>query len=306
MVENWDRIRRRSRDVAKRASTPNPDSRYCRVVGCKNPTRAGSGRGLNQLYCRVHEDHYQRHGSPFRGSYGREWLNPYRRAAFDWLTEHADDRWVKDALVKMGAVYQKAGPFVEAFRLRGQKPEARARAAWARLRKARIDPRMPIAAWIAIEMITRDDPQAVRTTEYKRVQAAKIIHRMVSGTHKRWERQLSDGKVAVEALHKFPMSRGLVLRHIGEVIERVAELVVDKHLGPIKLFMVEREKAGKLAKRAQRAKIENDPNQRPQTLAGVQPRANSEPELRAVNEPDKNRKRPYSIKLPDGTIVEYK
>ena len=77
-------------------------------------------------------------------------------------------------------------PHVEAFRLRGLPPQDRARAAWARLRKAGVDPRRPVAAWLAIEMLVRDDLQADQRNEFKRVQAAKLVHRMASGSHRRW------------------------------------------------------------------------------------------------------------------------
>ena len=256
-----ERRRRRKQDVAERASAVSL-THHCGVQGCRNLTRASAGQGLNDRYCKAHEEHHQSHGSAFRGSYGADWLDPFRRAAFDWLTANAEDPWVKRAIAGVDGLYRTAGPVVEAYRLRGLKPEERARAAWARLRKAEIDPRLPLAAWIAIEMITRDDPQAVSTTEYKRVQAAKVVHRIVSGSHKRWEAPRSDGGVLVTELHKFPISRGRVLRHIGEQIERVAQLIVDKHLPAIATFKMEREKAGKLAKRAHPSSLKGLPTRR--------------------------------------------
>jgi hypothetical protein len=202
------------------------------------------------------------------------------------------------------ALYEKAGPLVEAYSLRGLKPEERARAAWARLRKAEIDPRLPLAAWIAIEMITRDDRQGVTTNEYKRVQAAKIVHRIVSGSHKRWETARSDGKVTVTELHKFPMSRGWVLRHIGQQIERATELVVDKHLSEIALFKAEREKAGKLAKRAHPAQLEGlskrAKGQRPKKRKPAE-----KPQQARPTAPNPNRRAPRIEVLPDGTTVTY-
>jgi hypothetical protein len=201
-------------------------------------------------------------------------------------------------------LYHKAGPAVAANSLRGLKPEERARAAWARLREAEIAPRLPLAAWIAIEMITRDDPQAVRTNEYKRVQAAKIIHRIVSGSHKRWETPRPGGGVIVTELHKFPMSRGRVLRHIGEQIERAAELVVDKHLSNIVTFKTEREKAGKLPKRAHPANLKGLPKRTKRSLAQRSLGANRPPRGEA-NNTGGNRRKPRTVTLPDGTIVTY-
>jgi hypothetical protein len=302
MTTDPEKRRRRKQAVAGRAMTVDPISRHCSVIGCRNLSRAGAGKGLNRRYCKTHEEHHQRHGSPFRGTYGADWLNPYRRAAFDWLTANSNNLWVKNAIAGVQGLYRAAGQTVEAFRLRGLKPEERARAAWARLRKAEIDPRLPLAAWIAIEMITRDDPQAVTTNEYKRVQAAKIIHRIVSGTHKRWEAPRSDGGVLVTELHTFPVSRGRVLRHVGQQIERVAQLVVDKHLSDIATFKTEREKAGKLAKRAHPEGLKGLPKRTRKPRAKPLPTA-GRPSPSPAAKPAAKQREPRVETLPDGTVI---
>ncbi|OBQ66271.1 hypothetical protein EB815_04095 [Mesorhizobium loti] len=194
----------------------------CRVVGCSNPARAGTEDGLDTRFCRPHADHYSRHGSPYRPSYGAREMAPYRAAAMAWLEAHEDDAYVRNAVDRVATLLQTSGPHVEAFRLRGLSPQDRAKAAWARLRRAAVDPRRMVAAWLAIEMIIRDDPQAERKTEFKRVQAAKLIHKMASGTHKRWGEGAN-----VKELHVYPRSRGRVLRHIGEALEEATELLVQ-------------------------------------------------------------------------------
>lgn len=194
----------------------------CRVVGCSRPARAGTQDGLDTRFCRSHADHYSRHGSPYRPSYGAREIAPYRDAALAWLVAHEDDTYVRNAVDRAATLLQGSGPHVEAFRLRGLSPQDRAKVAWARLRKAAVDPRRVVAAWLAIEMVIQDDPQADLKTEFKRVQAAKLVHRMASGTHKRW----GEGSSANE-LHVYPRSRGRVLRHIGEALEGACELLVD-------------------------------------------------------------------------------
>ncbi|MER8491116.1 hypothetical protein NKI51_17325 [Mesorhizobium australicum] len=139
-----------------------------------------------------------------------------------WLEAHKDDTYVRNAVDRVVTLLQTSGPHVEAFRLRGLSPQDRAKAAWARLRKAGVDPRRVVAAWLAIEMIIRDDPQAERKTEFKRVQAAKLIHKMASGTHKRWGEGAN-----VKELHVYPRSRGRVLWHIGEALEQATELLIQ-------------------------------------------------------------------------------
>jgi hypothetical protein len=225
--------RKRKSDVLRRVKKPTPSYTRCRIIGCPNPTTAGTSKGLNRLYCRKHEEHFERHGSYLKKSYSADQINPYRRAAYEWLTLNRDRTLVIPALRSIEGLYQKAGPKVEAFRLTGRSPEDRARAAWARLREVGVDPRIPLAAWLAVEMMLLDDPQAERKSEFKRVQAAKIIHRLASGTHKKWEREQSDGKVVTQELHKYPASRGQVLRHIGAQLERAAELVVSHHIEDI-------------------------------------------------------------------------
>lgn len=202
----------------------------CRVVGCQKPARAGTDDGLDTRFCRSHADHYSRHGSPYKRSYTAKEIAPYRKAAMAWLVANEGDIWVRSAVDRVESLYGAAGAHVEAFRLRGLSPEERAKAAWARLRKAKVDPRRVVAVWLAVEMIIRDDPQAETKDEFKRVQAAKLIHKMASGTHKRWD----NGPNGVRELHVYPRSRGRVLRHMGKDVETAVELLCDHHL-PLRL-----------------------------------------------------------------------
>ena len=139
---------------------------------------------------------------------------------------------------------------MEAFRLRGKTPEDRARTHWARLRKAEIDPRLVVAAWLAVEMVISDDRQPVKTKEFKRVQVAKLVHRMASGTHRRWEQEVTDPnnswrpKTRITELHVFPRSRGRILRHIGKNLEDAVELLVGQHLNDVHQFKKEQETRG--------------------------------------------------------------
>jgi hypothetical protein len=155
---------------------------------------------------------------------------------------------------------------------------------------------------IAVEMIVRDDPQAVSTTEYKRVQAAKIIHRIVSGSHRRWEVPRADGRVLVTELHKFPISRGRVLRHVGEQIERIAELLVDKHLPEIMAFKAEREKAGKLPKRPHPEGLKGLPKRTRKPRTKPSPTA-GRPHPTPAAAPAAKQREPRIETLPDGTTI---
>jgi hypothetical protein len=61
------------------------------------------------------------------------------------------------------------------------------------------------------------------TVEFRRVQAAKIVHRLASGTHKSWKQ----GTGSAKELHDYPASRGNVLRYIGKDVQGAAELLYE-------------------------------------------------------------------------------
>lgn len=185
---------------------------------CENRPTAGSGKGLNRLYCRKHIEHYRRHGSYVKKSYGAGELRPYRAAAERWLREHAADPTVTTALGRIRELLSASGNPVEAFRLAGRSPTERARNVLALLAKRGVDPAEIAAAFLAVRMRLRDDPQPDRHAEYRNVQAAKLLHRMAGGTHRRWERKRANGSVEVTELHRHPVSRGLVLRALGKQV----------------------------------------------------------------------------------------
>ena len=251
-MDDWQQRQRRTNEVKGRAKQPNHMYGYCRVIDCNKPARAGTSDGLDMRFCRPHADHYQRHGSPYKGSYTAKELNPYRRAALQWLVDHEGDIWGVNAIQRVEGLYQRAGQHIEAFRLQGLSPKERAKASWARLRENEVDPRLVIAAWLGLEMAVKDDPQPESKNEYIQVQAAKIIHRMASGTHRRWEREVPDpawsgqrNKLAIQEVHIYPRSRGRVLRHLGEDLEGAVELLVDHHLADVHAFKRERDQQGK-------------------------------------------------------------
>jgi hypothetical protein len=226
----------KNQKLLNRVLHPNSMYSYCHVIGCNQPASAGTSSGLNQRFCRKHEDFYERHGSYYKSSYKAPEIGPYTSAARRWINANQDMPRVHRAILMVRGLYRDAGPHIEAFRLNGLSPEARAKAAWARLRNADVDPIRPLAAWIAIELITIEDPQAENKSHFKRVQAAKLIHRMASGTHKRWEQINSRGEIQVKQMHTYPRSRGKVLMYIGEQIQNAAELIVCHHLTQIQLI----------------------------------------------------------------------
>lgn len=227
----------RRKPVTARAREPDSEHRFCRVIGCPNPPRAATAKGLDKRFCRRHAEHYSRHGSPYKRSYVSGDLLPYRKLVRAWLKERSKDRWVSNAVQRVEGLYARAGPFETAFALAGRTPRERAWKAWARLRKAAVDPVRVIEAWLIVELAVRLDPQPDGNKEFKRVQAAKQVHRLASGSHKRWEQvayhtpgTAPAAKPNVIELHKYPHSRGRVLRYIGQDLEEACEHLVSKHL----------------------------------------------------------------------------
>lgn len=156
------------------------------------------------------------------------------------MKANKSDLWLTNAVQRVQGLYSIAGPFEEAFRLAGMPPKERARKAWARIRKAGVDPMRIVECWLVAELAVRLDEQPDGDAEFKRVQAAKQIHRLASGSHKRWERVplfggngIKHRPAEVTELHKYPHSRGKVLRYIGADMEEACGFVVSEHLGDL-------------------------------------------------------------------------
>ena len=216
--------RQKSKEIQKRLEDSQGVG-ICAVLGCNEPTRYAAGEGFDQKLCRKHWEYYQRHGSPYRGSYTASDLKEPRRWAEDWLKANQDDQRVQITLGKIQTLLRTAGPVVPAFRLKGSKPAKRAKVAWARLREASVSPEQILHAWISIERMIATDPQAINTAEFKHVQVAKVLHRLASGTHKTWQRERFDGTIVEDKQSFYPRSRGRVLRVMGKQLEEVVHMV---------------------------------------------------------------------------------
>lgn len=210
------RQQRRIANLRVRIGRPEDAHERCALYPCANPTTAHKREGLNRLYCRQHIEFFRRHGSYIKRSYGAGELKPYRMMALAWLKQHRDGVAVDQAVEAVLRLYRLGGRPVEAFRLAGRTPTERAKAMWAQLRQLQVDPLEVLAAWLAVDRRVQDDPQPDRHEEFQQVQVAKLVHRMAGGTHKRWEHQQPNGQLEITELHKHPVSRGLVLRHVGK------------------------------------------------------------------------------------------
>ncbi|NYG46518.1 hypothetical protein GGD67_003989 [Bradyrhizobium sp. IAR9] len=162
-------------------------------------------------------------------------------AAASYLRPRAkSDRFFKAALSAIALLLEEAGPTEIATRLRGMSPSRRARIALARLRVAGIKPERFVAIVLAVTALIEEDPGSHRTEEFRTVQIAKALHRLASGTHKRWPFVDHQGRQSQTELHAFPRSSGPVLRLIGRTVEQPCEWVVEKHLPAVLALKVKR------------------------------------------------------------------
>lgn len=197
----------------------------CCVPGCSRLTASSTGKGRAQFHCRYHVQHKARHGSHWCATYRAAELKPYVATASEWLAECQQQSAVAVAMQELAHLLAGAGRVDPAMNLRGQPASYRARVAFARLREAGIEPRRLLAIYVGVSALIEDDLGSHRTREFKIVQAAKAAHRLASGTHRSWEMFNPLGPDIHTELHAYPRSSGLVLRKIGEKLEKAGEFL---------------------------------------------------------------------------------
>lgn len=220
----------------------NPEGlpQRCAVPGCGQPTMMATGRGLAALHCTRHVRHLARHGSHWAPSIKAPELRPYLLAASGWISDHGADADVRLALMGLGVLMDTAGPVEPAQNIKRWPAARRARVAFARLREAGVPPERLLATHIAVAAIIEDDLGSHRVIEYRVVQVAKAVHRLASGTHKRWDFPMPDGTTAPIGMHVYPRSSGIVLRVIGGQIEELCRDVRERVVDAVRSFKTER------------------------------------------------------------------
>lgn len=191
----------------------------CILPGCKHPSQKTAGNGYSARYCKHHVEHHRRHGSYWHNSLTATELAPFRTAARHWLKRHHDDLRVRTATASIDGLLHGAGRAENAYHIRGKLPEARARYALARLRQAEVDPKTILERAIAVTACCKAKGIDERQREFRRVQIAKSVHRLASGTH----RTTSGFPIP----SKYPRSEGQILRHMGLWIDDLAALALD-------------------------------------------------------------------------------
>lgn len=228
MQHRASRMKRRLGDgsaFALRCTVPDPASGRA----CGRPTMRAAGIGLATHFCRAHVEHRARHGSHWHGTYGAAKLKPYLSAATSYLRLRApNDAFITAAINAVRATLTEAGPVEIATRLKGLSAAKRAKIALARLRVASVPPERIVSIVLAVSALIEDDPKSHRTREFRRVQIAKAVHRLASGTG--WVTYDAYGREYPSRKRVYPKSTGQVLRLMGRLLETPCEFVLERHL----------------------------------------------------------------------------
>ncbi|PDT14322.1 hypothetical protein CO670_23840 [Rhizobium sp. J15] len=196
----------------------------CVVPGCSRRAEVSEGSGLARYHCRYHVQHKSRHGSHWHPTYKASELQPYARSAELWIREHREDPAYQAAYWQLEHLMAGASRVESATSLRGLSAEHRTRIAFARLRAANIPTRRLIAIYLGVAALVEDDFGSHRTREFRIVQAAKAVHRLASGTHRKWDVwEPRTGGTRQAELHAYPRSSGHVLRKIGAALEKACD-----------------------------------------------------------------------------------
>ena len=192
-----------------------------------------AGVGLAQMHCRYHVQFRARHGSHWYPTYKAADLKPYLIVAAEWIEKHRRNTFTAHTLIGLQVLLDAAGRAELAQDIKRRSAAFRARVAFARLREAAIKPERLMAIHIAVSALIEDDAGSHRINEFRVVQIAKAVHRLASGTHRRWDFPMDDGTTRPLNFHSYPKSSGRVLRVIGEDIEELCAEVTQAALQPV-------------------------------------------------------------------------
>ncbi len=212
----------------------------CALPGC-NRNVSVSAQVRSSLYCRYHAQRRARHGSHWHGTYRSRELAPYVESAHRWLKQNRENPIYRATYWDLEYFLAASTRVVPATTLRGKSSKERSTVAFARLRAANVPTRRLIAIYLGVAALIEDDFFSHRTREFRIVQAAKAVHRLASGTHRKWDVwDLQTGGTRPAELHVYPRSSGYVLRKIGERLEKACDELAHAAQAEIIAMRIER------------------------------------------------------------------
>ncbi|WP_181702729.1 hypothetical protein [Chthonobacter albigriseus] len=195
---------------------------------------AAAGTGLSLFLCRYHRQFKARHGSEWKRSYSAADLAPYRRAAARYLKPRKPDFWIANALIAIETLLA-SGRSTRITDLRRANPDVKARAAFARLRDAKIPPAVILERCVAVLAMHLEDHSKPSGREFLDVQLAKSVHRLAAG------KRTSYGPGS--SWYRAAKSSGQVLRTLGRTLRTACEFVEAEHVPAVLALKVERDGA---------------------------------------------------------------
>lgn len=199
--------------------------RGCAVFGCGRPPQAKAGKGVSLFYCRYHAQAHNRHGCHWKKTYAAADLEPYRKAARRFVRAHPHDPWVVNALFALAELLRNAGPVERMIDTYSMQPNDKARAALARMRRREVPPEKLLVNYLAVCCAIEEDPirAGSEAENYRRVQAAKACARTAA----------TNGTDLPYRNRRYARSSGLLLVHLGRMLEEACEHVQGYHLPAI-------------------------------------------------------------------------
>lgn len=213
----------------------------CTVPRCGRPTMAAAGKGLAHTLCKRHVALKARHGSASARTIKASDLQPYladTQRVIEFNKVHNAEEFAP-TLHRLRAALQTAGPVDSADHIRWKSAADRARVAFARFREAGVLPERLLAIHMAVSAFIEQSPSSPRDNEYRIVQVAKAVHRLASGTHRKYEMPGAGPRMVTHVVggvritehrpaapgtswtsHLYPRSSGRVLRLIGNELEK--------------------------------------------------------------------------------------
>lgn len=208
------------RNTALRSKQAEPGAGRCAAFACPRPVQRAIGSGLSPLYCKRHVEHIRRHGHSHMKTPKKAALEPYRKAARSWVARHRGERAVARVLAALDGMLQGSGRPINAYRLRGETPEARARNVLARNREAGKTGEDLLIIVLALRAyIAEHGPRGA--PDYRHTQIAKLMHRVSSGSN----RTLSGFPMP----QKNPRPEGRFMVHLGARVDDIACIAADDY-----------------------------------------------------------------------------
>lgn len=207
---------RRRESIKRRAYLPGNGIDKCAVAACCRPTQRAAGDGLSTVYCKRHKEHLRRHGSAWRKSYSRLEIEPFRKAAAEWIEGHEGLPVIRTAVHCLQTVLEVAGHVEPPAMVRWLPPERKADVALARFRDAGKGGMDLLHIALTIEAAYRElGPRA--NPEFLHVQIAKLVHRVGSGFYP----VTSLGR---KLKPSWPRAEGNMMRVLGKRVRKAARV----------------------------------------------------------------------------------